>query len=89
MESPRQESPSHSHPHHLPSPRGLWASPPPQWLGLPPGLWWERKLPGETAGLGQGLRPALCSAHSRWAWNQELGLPGQRDTPWPRDPHQG
>lgn len=36
---------------------------------------------GETAGLGQGLGPAPCSARSKQAWTQELGLPGLRDTP--------
>lgn len=51
-------------------------------LGPQPGLQWERELPvQETTGLGQGLGPALCTALSRLAWNQELKLPGWRDTP--------
>ena len=51
-------------------------------MGFPfPKVGWGPSLVCSGRGEVTGLGPALCSVHRRLAWNQELGLSGQGDTP--------
>lgn len=82
MESPRQEPPSHSPQHHLPSPRkrGLWASPPPLWPGAPP------VCSGRGRSLS-GARSVLCP--QQMSLGSGVGAPWREGHPCPRASHWG